>query len=147
MIKLYVHYGCFMFVHLHKTLIPKPSFVHSCPGYSSGSTPELPWVQCKVCVGKGLQAGEDLSTAKTSPLIPGNKPAISWFCNNQIVAPLWIFLFCVLLRGAVYQLPSSPRGISLERNAMCYCSNACLGAGITKTPHQQRKLNLFINCM
>lgn len=62
MIKLYVHYTyCFMFVHLHKVLIKKASFVHKCPGCSSGST--LSFLGCNQSLwgrsqGGNLQVGQ-----------------------------------------------------------------------------------------
>lgn len=150
-----------MLVQLHKALITNPNFVHNCPGYSSWSIAELGWMQCKVCVKQiPKRAGGQFATScfwsREERLWPMPRPLTEclWIKQQSLdsvitkLQPLcWIFPFCVLLRDAVCKLPLSPRGISLERNAMCYCSNACLDDGITKTPHQQRKLKLFINCL
>lgn len=113
MIKLYVHYGCFMLMQLHKSLITKR-------GYSFCSISELGWTQHEVSVGQipkldSLQVGgtwqsslhplllgqgrREPDQCQTSPWILGNKAAIPRFCDKPDCSPTAGFPFSVCSWG------------------------------------------------
>lgn len=140
MLKVFVHYGCFMFVQLQRALITKPSFVPSCPGCSSGSIAELCWMQCSLCgaepkEGRGAVSCSWGREERTSPVPESITLTGSLWMQQQsldcVITRLqphcWIVLFCVLLRDAVSAALSSQGYFPGKKGnvLLCKCLPGC----------------------